>query len=163
MVSIIVVNFAMVASVVLAVRSAASPENFGSSIFRIIAFNTKLFALSLPAHHLCTMPCHAPAACSEVEPCRASIYITCPCGRIRHPIQCGRSTSNPAGREGSQQLQCSNECQVAKRNARLAEALGINPENRNDGRAQITYSDELLAFARTNSKFCLVVEKGFAE
>lgn len=109
------------------------------------------------------MPCHAPATCSEVEPCRAMVYITCPCGRIRHPVPCGRCTPNPVGREGSQQLQCSNECQIAKRNARLAEALGISADNRSDGRQQITYNDELLAFARANAKFCTMVEKSFSE
>ena len=49
---------------------------------------------------------------------------------------------------------------MAKRNARLAEALGINPEGRS---TQVTYSDELAAFAKANIKFCLLVEKTFAE
>ena len=116
--------------------------------------------LCLPAHHPCTLPCHAPASCSESEPCLATITITCPCGRIRQPVPCGRSTSNPAGREGSQQLKCTGECSIAKRNARLAEALGINPEGRS---FQASYSDEVVAFARANVKFCLLVEKTFAE
>ncbi|KAL6303220.1 hypothetical protein BKA93DRAFT_788613 [Sparassis latifolia] len=117
--------------------------------------------LCLPAHHPCAFPCHAPASCDESEPCRATIYLTCPCGRIRTPISCGRSTLNPAGREGSQQIKCSNECLVAKRNARLAEALGINP-NRTDGR-QATFSDPLVASARADPKFCALVEKTFDE
>ncbi|CAL1709094.1 unnamed protein product [Somion occarium] len=119
--------------------------------------------LCLPAHHPCTLPCHAPAACSEAESCRSVIYITCPCGRIRQPVPCGRSTANPAGREGSQQLKCSNECLIAKRNARLAEALGITPESREESRQQIIYSDELLSFARANPKFCAMVEKSFSD
>ena len=85
--------------------------------------------------------------------------LTCPCGRIRQSAPCGRSISNP-GREASQQVKCSNECLVAKRNARLAEALGINPEVRNKS---VTYSDELTAFARANVKFIVLVEKSFAE
>lgn len=68
--------------------------------------------------------------------------------------------SNPAGREGSQQLKCSNDCLLAKRNARLAEALGINPAGRS---TQVTYTDEVVGFARANIKFCLLVEKTFAE
>jgi len=119
--------------------------------------------LCLPAHHPCTLPCHAPASCSESEPCRAIINLTCPCGRIRQPVACGRSTSNAAGREGSLQLKCSNECLVAKRNARLAEALGINPDRAGNGDKQVVYSDDLLAFARANTKFCLMVEKSFAD
>jgi transcriptional repressor NF-X1 len=115
---------------------------------------------SLPAHHPCTLPCHAPAACSETEPCRSTVNLSCPCGRIRQPVSCGRSTSNPAGREGSQQLKCTNECLIAKRNARLAEALGINPETRS---SQVTYTDSLISFAKANPKFCLLVEKTFAE
>ncbi|EKM57230.1 uncharacterized protein PHACADRAFT_142441 [Phanerochaete carnosa HHB-10118-sp] len=116
--------------------------------------------LCLPANHPCTLPCHAPASCSEAEPCLTPITITCPCGRIRQSVPCGRNTANPAGQEGSQQLKCSNECAVAKRNARLAEALGINPEGRS---FQVNYSEELQAFARANIKFCTLVEKTFAD
>ncbi|OBZ78433.1 FKBP12-associated protein 1 [Grifola frondosa] len=119
--------------------------------------------LCLPADHPCALPCHAPAACDESEPCRQKVDLTCPCGRIRQPISCGRSTANPAGREGSQQLKCTNECLMAKRNARLAEALGINPD-RGDGRdKQITYNEDVLAFARANPKFATMVEKSFAD
>ena len=120
---------------------------------------------SLPAQHPCTLPCHAPASCDESEPCRSVVTITCPCGRIRQSVPCGRSLSNSA-REGSQQLKCSNECAIAKRNARLAEALGINPADRESGgRAlhQVTYADELASFARANAKFCALVEKSFAD
>ena len=67
--------------------------------------------------------------------------------------------SNPS-REATQQLKCSNECLVAKRNARLAEALGISPENRDKA---ITYHEGLTAFAKANVKFLALVEKSFAE
>lgn len=115
---------------------------------------------SLPGAHPCALPCHAPAACSEAEPCRTTVTLTCPCGRIRQSVSCGRSTLNPGGREGSQQLKCTNECLIAKRNARLAEALGIDVDAR---KSQVTYSDELIAFAKANLKFCQLVEKTFAE
>lgn len=59
-----------------------------------------------------------------------------------------------------QQVKCSNECLIAKRNARLAEALGINPESREKA---ITYNEELIALARANTKFLGLVEKSFAE
>ena len=49
---------------------------------------------------------------------------------------------------------------MAKRNARLAEALGINTEARS---AQVTYADDLLSSAKSDVKFCHLVEKTFAE
>ena len=118
--------------------------------------------LCLPAQHPCTHPCHAPAACDESEPCRAIIHISCPCGRIRQPIACGRSMSNPGGRESSQSLKCTNDCLVAKRNARLAEALGINPDKAGAAK-EVQYGDELLVIARREPKFCQMVEKTFAD
>ncbi|KAL5514440.1 hypothetical protein ACEPAG_2528 [Sanghuangporus baumii] len=120
--------------------------------------------LCLPAHHGCTAPCHAPAACSEDEPCQATIILHCPCGRLQQPSMCGRSTSNPAGRQATQQLKCNNECAIARRNARLAEALGISREAQDrDGQRPVTYSSDLTAFAHANARFCAVVEKTFAD
>ena len=116
--------------------------------------------ISLPANHPCTLACHAPAACDESEPCRAPITLSCPCGRIKQQVPCGRSATNPQGLEGSQQLKCSTECLVAKRNARLAEALGINADARSK---EVVYSPELLAHAKLDVKFCHLVEKTFAE
>jgi transcriptional repressor NF-X1 len=87
--------------------------------------------------------------------------VTCPCGRIRQPVQCGKSVATPAGRE-NQQPKCSNECLIAKRNARLADALGISQESRERGPA-VVWPDEVLAFGRANPKFVGVVEKAFAE
>ncbi|KII84629.1 hypothetical protein PLICRDRAFT_117694 [Plicaturopsis crispa FD-325 SS-3] len=116
--------------------------------------------LCLPAQHPCTLPCHAPGSCSEAEPCSSLITLTCPCGRIRQAVKCGRSTANPAGREATQQIRCSNECSVAKRNARLADALGISTQSREKA---VTWDDELTAFARANVKFLSLVEKTFAD
>jgi transcriptional repressor NF-X1 len=60
-----------------------------------------------------------------------------------------------------QQPKCSTECHVAKRNARLADALEINADNRPNG--IVHYSDEVIAFARANPKLLGLVEKAFAE
>lgn len=79
---------------------------------------------------------------------------------MRQPVPCGHSTTNPGGRESLQQLKCTDECLRAKRNARLAEALKINPEVKS---TQVSYSDDLIAFAKANFSFCLLVEKTFAE
>jgi len=118
--------------------------------------------LCSPMHHGCTAQCHAPTVCSEDEPCPASITLHCPCGRINRPSVCGRSTSNPGGREASQQLKCTNDCAVAKRNAKLADALGISSDRARDG-PQATYSETLSTFARSDPRFCMVVEKTFAD
>lgn len=75
---------------------------------------------------------------------------------------CGRSTSSPGGREASLAPHCTNECEIAKRNARLAEALGINPDMPKTNH-NVVYLDELVAFARHNGKFVELVEKTFAE
>ncbi|KAJ7145342.1 hypothetical protein C8R43DRAFT_546162 [Mycena crocata] len=117
--------------------------------------------LCLPQHHPCTRPCHAPSSCDEATPCTTVITVTCACGRIRQPVQCGKSLTNP-GRE-SQQPKCTNECLIAKRNARLADALGISQESRDRGGLAVTWPDEVLAFGRANAKFVGVVEKAFAE
>ncbi|KAF8805762.1 hypothetical protein BYT27DRAFT_7036688, partial [Phlegmacium glaucopus] len=59
---------------------------------------------------------------------------------------------------------CSNDCQIAKRNARLADALGISLESRESAAAMaVTYTDELSGFARVNPKFLSLVERTFAD
>jgi transcriptional repressor NF-X1 len=77
-------------------------------------------------------------------------------------VLCGRSTSSSAGRSAALAPHCTNECEIAKRNARLAEALGINPDAHKMNR-NVVYSDELVTFARHNGKFVELVEKTFAE
>ena len=77
---------------------------------------------------------------------------------------CGRSSSNPSSDEipASNKIMCSNECQIAKRNVKLADALGINPEDREKERA-VAFPERLVAFSRANPKFLVTVEKAFAE
>ncbi|KAK0203953.1 hypothetical protein DFS33DRAFT_1260721 [Desarmillaria ectypa] len=119
--------------------------------------------LCLPSHHPCADPCHAPSACSEVGPCQSIITLLCPCERIRQSVRCGRCIGNAAGRNEQQQLKCTSECAIAKRNARLAEALGIDTDSRDKATLAAVYNDELVGFARLNDKFLTVVEKAFAE
>ena len=57
---------------------------------------------------------------------------------------------------------CTNECGIAKRNAKLADALGITPESREKVSA-VSYHEELVASAKSNHKFLGVVEKALAE
>lgn len=147
---------------VLVMLYAVSLASFGVSIQLLVASCYADFQGSLPAIHPCTLPCHAPSTCVEAEPCRSVVNISCTCGRITQPMPCGRCTSSPNGREGSQQLKCTTECAIAKRNARLADALGISPD-RQDSRSQVTYSEALITFARGDPSFCAMVEKSFAE
>ncbi|KAJ7637122.1 hypothetical protein FB45DRAFT_908302 [Roridomyces roridus] len=106
--------------------------------------------LCFPLRHPCTQPCHAPAGCDESAPCTAIITVSCA------RFNAGKSVANPIGRE-SQQPKCTNECLIAKRNARLADALGISQDTRDRG------GPPVLAFARANPKFVSVVEKAFAD
>ncbi|TFK41756.1 hypothetical protein BDQ12DRAFT_733207 [Crucibulum laeve] len=117
--------------------------------------------LCLPNNHPCTQPCHAPSTCPETESCQSIVILTCPCGRIRQSVHCGRSASHPSGSLQASP-KCSNDCNIAKRNARLAEALGISGDTR-DKNSPATYHDEVVAFARANSKFLPVVEKAFSD
>lgn len=78
-------------------------------------------------------------------------------------MQCGKSATS-RGSEGTQaSIRCSTDCQIAKRNAKLADALGISPDMQNKALATVTYNDEIVAFARANAKFLPIVEKAFGE
>lgn len=91
--------------------------------------------------------------------------MSCECGRIKQAIVCGRSTSNPTGGKGEGEvIKCTSECALKKRNARLAEALGIKTTGGGGVLADTaTYGDEVVAFARNNGKFLTLVEDTLAE
>ena len=117
-------------------------------------FELTVLLISLPAHHPCQLSCHAPSACNEDELCEAIITVSCPCGRFQQPVKCGRSSANP--NKTPAQLSCRDECAIAKRNARLAEALGITDTKR---KPDVSYSDELVSFGKSDTKFLTLVEK----
>ncbi|TFK20660.1 hypothetical protein FA15DRAFT_673293 [Coprinopsis marcescibilis] len=122
----------------------------------------KLRKLCLPDHHPCTLPCHAPSSCPETEPCESIASISCPCGRLRQAVHCGKRTAHPAGHQPPP-IGCTPECAKAKRNAKLAEALGISTQGDGSKDKNVSYNDEVVAFARANAKFLPIVEKAFAE
>ncbi|KAH6900865.1 hypothetical protein BKA70DRAFT_1312767 [Coprinopsis sp. MPI-PUGE-AT-0042] len=107
--------------------------------------------LCLPNQHPCTLPCHAPSSCPETEPCESVVQITCPCGRVKQAVQCGKRVSNAAGYQPPP-IKCTTE---------LADALGINPQDKD--KDNVVYNDDLVGFARANSKFLPIVEKAFAD
>jgi transcriptional repressor NF-X1 len=123
------------------------------------------FWKSLPDLHPCQRTCHAPSTCPETEPCESLVTLTCSCGRIRQPVLCGRILQSTS--TSSSIPKCNNDCQIAKRNARLADALGISLEKSGGvgggGGGGVVYNDELVGFARGNGKFLSLVEKTFAE
>ncbi|KAL1690222.1 hypothetical protein GGG16DRAFT_56132 [Schizophyllum commune] len=116
--------------------------------------------LCFPDKHPCTQPCHAPAACPEDAPCQALVTLSCPCGRNKQSVRCGNCTGSVKKERAPPK--CTNECAIAKRNARLAEALGIST---NDAAKadKVEYKDEVVAFGRANPKFVALVEKTFKE
>lgn len=134
-----------------------------TQLLLLLDFNAIVSSCSLPNNHPCTRPCHAPSGCPGTEPCEALITLSCPCGRIRQPVHCGKSVTSRGSESTQALIKCSTDCQIAKRNARLADALGISPETQNKASATATYNDDVVAFARANSKFLPIVERAFAE
>ncbi|KAG9092665.1 FKBP12-associated protein [Ceratobasidium sp. UAMH 11750] len=107
--------------------------------------------------HPCPIGCHAPSACpsTDTEPCPVVITVSCPCGRITQPAPCG----------ASRVLKCQDACSVAKRNARLADALGISENTRAGSVNSVAWSPELIGFCRisANQAFVRNVEKALTD
>ncbi len=105
-------------------------------------------------HHPCAEKCHAPSSCPEVEPCEAVITLQCPCGNLQSRAKCGVSIHAP---NKEKTLKCNDSCMIAQRNAKLAEALGLNPSEK---AAPAAYEHETLAYyaVTSNRKFCEEVE-----
>jgi transcriptional repressor NF-X1 len=79
---------------------------------------------------------------------------------MKQSVKCGKSASHPTRHQASPP-KCTNECAIAKRNAKLAEALGIDPQERD--KDKVMYNDEVTSFARANPRFLGVVEQVFAD
>ena len=107
--------------------------------------------------HPCTSQCHAPAKCPETDPCQYLITQSCACGNLQSRTSCGASITT-VSREANQ-LKCNSECAIKQRNARLADALGINPTDRNT----VEWNPELKEFATNNLGFVKMVESTFKE
>ncbi|PWN51537.1 hypothetical protein IE53DRAFT_405620 [Violaceomyces palustris] len=100
--------------------------------------------------HPCQEKCHAPASCPETEPCQAVITLQCSCGNLQSRAKCGVSIHNPTKEKS---LKCNDSCLIAQRNAKLAEALGLNPTEK---AAPTAYEADTLLFYSNpaNRKFC---------
>lgn len=98
--------------------------------------------------HPCPLPCHSPSACSVEVPCEKLIEVSCSCGHVKQQVKCHASTSKPEGNQG-RLLKCSDACVVAKRNAALAEALGIEKERQVKVK-EVEYEAQVLSFYSAN-------------
>jgi transcriptional repressor NF-X1 len=90
--------------------------------------------------HPCEYKCHVPSICKEDKPCQHKIFITCDCQRIKQEAKCGATRSNAGN--GTKSLKCDDECSRLERNRKLALALNIDPDNRQDD--HIPYQAETL-------------------
>ncbi|KAI6783784.1 transcriptional repressor NF-X1 [Emericellopsis cladophorae] len=98
---------------------------------------------STAAHHVAKSflsLCHGKTPCSESLPCPAKVTITCECGHRKSEVKCLACDSNldPAHKT----IQCDDECARLARNARLADALKINPET--ELTDHVPYSDDTI-------------------
>lgn len=110
--------------------------------------------------HPCPLPCHFPSACPADSPCPKLIPVHCACGHLSQNARCGACDEKPEGNEG-RLLKCNDSCAVAKRNAQLAEALGV--EQREVKSKEADYSPELLSFYAANSAWAQLIEQQLIE
>lgn len=118
--------------------------------------------------HPCRAKCHAPARCDETTPCAEVITVSCPCGHLRQKMRCGASTTTTTDGQAvsEQRLKCSDACLVAQRNAKLAEALGLDVEDRKVVAATssaVPYDAEMLAFYGTDHRYATELEVTLTE
>lgn len=93
------------------------------------------------------------------------ITVQCACGRQKQPALCGKSITNAGS--SPKVLPCMQECQVAKRNERLAAALGINRDEAGMasalGQGETKYSASIQQFWKDNPAVAASVEKTLNE
>lgn len=83
------------------------------------------------------------------------IEIECLCGHLKQKVKCATTTGKEGTEEGNREkkLKCTDKCLVAKRNAALAEALGIEMRERKAREVEYLpstlsfYSDHPVSFA----------------
>lgn len=105
--------------------------------------------------HPCEQKCHVPGICKEEKPCQYKIFITCDCQRIKQEAKCGATRSNIGN--GAKSLKCDEECGRLERNRKLALALSVDPENRQDD--HIPYQAETLNMYLENPAWAQAQEK----
>ncbi|OTA99571.1 hypothetical protein M426DRAFT_325040 [Hypoxylon sp. CI-4A] len=107
--------------------------------------------------HLDIEPCHAPYPCKEEKPCQAKTFITCECQRRKQEVRCLATKKNPSPQRET--LKCDEECLRLQRNARLADALNVDPQAHTDD--HVPYSDTTLKFYKENPQFAQTYEREY--
>ncbi|GAA5880063.1 hypothetical protein JCM16303_001198 [Sporobolomyces ruberrimus] len=110
--------------------------------------------------HPCPLPCHFPSSCPADQPCPKMIEVSCACGHLTQQARCGSSDSKPEGNMG-RQVKCTDACAVAKRNAQLADALGV--EKKEPKLREVEYDQTTLSFYATNLAWCKGIEDQLTE
>ncbi|GAA6018805.1 hypothetical protein JCM11491_006870 [Sporobolomyces phaffii] len=111
-------------------------------------------------NHPCPLPCHFPSSCPADQPCPKMIEVTCACGHLIQQARCGACDSKPEGNMG-RQVKCTDACAVAKRNAQLADALGV--EKKEPKIREVEYDQSTLAFYAANLAWCKGIEEQLIE
>lgn len=101
--------------------------------------------------------CHAPYPCKEDKPCQARTFLTCECQHRKQEVKCMASKTNPWPQRVT--LKCDDECLRLQRNARLANALNIDPQSHTDD--HIPYSETTLKFYREKPKWAEIYEREY--
>lgn len=109
--------------------------------------------------HSCPEPCHAPASCPETLPCQAWVTLLCACGHQQQQVRCGHSIHSPQS-SNDRTLKCNDACLLAQRNAKLAEALGLNPSDKSQ---PSDYPSTTMQFFGSNRRFADEVETTLVE
>lgn len=110
--------------------------------------------------HFCGHPheaaCHAPVACSTTAPCPAPVEVTCACGHLRQRALCGSSTARSES-AATRLIPCTDACAIKKRNAALADALGISSSSDlpSTARRPAVYDQQTLDYYSSSPVSCL--------
>lgn len=104
--------------------------------------------------HSCELPCHSPYACKEEKACQHKIFITCACQHIKKEAKCLATKASPGNQ--SQTLKCDDECARLERNRKLALALNIDENHKDE---HVPYSTETLNMYQQDVQWAQTQEK----
>ncbi|KAI1436694.1 hypothetical protein GGR50DRAFT_649095 [Xylaria sp. CBS 124048] len=105
--------------------------------------------------HIDSEQCHAPYPCKEDKPCQAKTFVTCECQHRKQEVKCSATKAQPTPQRPL--LKCDDECLRLQRNARLAQALDINPQSHTDN--HVPYSNATLKLYRVDPQWAHTYER----
>ncbi|GAA5899971.1 hypothetical protein JCM5296_001929 [Sporobolomyces johnsonii] len=110
--------------------------------------------------HPCPLPCHFPSSCPTDQPCPKMIEVHCACGNLTQTARCGACDDKPEGNNG-RLIKCNDACALAKRNAQLADALGV--EKKEPKVREVEYDAATLSYYAANTAWCTGIESQLVE